>query len=73
MVEWHHRLDGPEQALGVGDGQEVWHAAVHGVAKSQTELSDGTELKQYFLNNHSYPKQSRSNPIRSFLTKIHGN
>ena len=24
-----------EQALGVGDGQEVWHAAVHEVAKSQ--------------------------------------
>ena len=23
---------------------EVWHAAVHGVAKSQTRLSDWTEL-----------------------------
>ena len=31
-------------ALGIGDGQEAWHAAVHGVAKSQTWLSDGTEL-----------------------------
>ena len=29
-----------EQALGVGDGQGSWHAAVHGVAKSQTQLSD---------------------------------
>ena len=28
-----------EQALGVGDG-EAWHAAVHGVAKSQAQLSD---------------------------------
>ena len=25
--------------------REAWHAAVHGVAKSQTELSDWTELK----------------------------
>ena len=24
--------------------REAWHAAVHGVAKSQTQLSDGTEL-----------------------------
>ena len=40
MVGWYHRLDGHEfeQALGAGDGQEVWHAAVHGVAKSWTQL-----------------------------------
>ena len=25
--------------------REAWHAAVHGVAKSQTQLSDRTELK----------------------------
>ena len=38
MVGWHHQLDGHEfeQVLGVGYGQEAWHAAVHGVAKSQT-------------------------------------
>ena len=24
--------------------REAWHAAVHGVAKSQTQLSDSTEL-----------------------------
>ena len=30
-----------EQAPGVGDGQgSIWYAAVHGVAKSQTPLSD---------------------------------
>ena len=36
MVGWHYRLDGHEfeQALGVGDGQGSWRAAVHGVAKS---------------------------------------
>ena len=41
MVGWHHRLDGLEfeQSLGVGDEQEAWRAAVHGIAKSQTWLS----------------------------------
>ena len=39
---FHHWLDGHEfkQALGVDDGQRIWLAAVHGVAKSQTRLSD---------------------------------
>ena len=38
MVGWHHGLYGHEfeQALGVGDGQGSWCAAVHGVLKSQT-------------------------------------
>ena len=27
--------------------REVWHAAVHGVAKSQTQLSDWTELSNW--------------------------
>ena len=42
MVGWHHQLDGHEfeQALGVGDGQEAWQAAVHGIAKSRTQLRD---------------------------------
>ena len=42
MVGWHHQLDGREfeQAPGVGDGQEAWHAAVHGVTKSWTRLSN---------------------------------
>ena len=46
MVGWYHQLDGHEfeQAPGVGDGREAWHAAVHGVAKSQTGLSGWTEL-----------------------------
>ena len=31
--------------------REAWHAAVHGVAKSQTRLSDRTELKKMFTEN----------------------
>ena len=46
MVRWHHWLDGHEFELapGVGDGPEAWRVAVHVVAKSQTRLSDWTEL-----------------------------
>ena len=42
MVVWHHRLDECEfeQARGVGDGQGGLAAAVHGVAKRRTRLSD---------------------------------
>ena len=36
MVGWHHRFNGHEceQALGDGEGYEIWHVAVHGVSKS---------------------------------------
>ena len=42
MVGWHHLLNGHEfeQALGIGDAQGAWRAAVHGVAKSQTRPRD---------------------------------
>ena len=42
MVGWHHQLNGH----GLGELQqlvmerETWHAAVRGVTKSQTRLSD---------------------------------
>ena len=42
MVGWHHRLNGHGFGWtpGVGDGQEALRAAVHGVTKSWTRLSD---------------------------------
>ena len=42
MAEWHHLLDGREfkWTPGVGNGQGGLCAAIHGVAKSWTQLSD---------------------------------
>ena len=46
MAGWHYQLDGCEfeWTPGVGDGQEAWRAVIHVVAKSQTRLSNWTEL-----------------------------
>ena len=46
MVGWHHRLNGleSEQAPRVGEGQEAWCAAIHGVAKIRTWLSNWTTI-----------------------------
>ena len=41
MVGWHHRLNGHESKQALGDNErEAWPAAVHGVAKSQTPVSN---------------------------------
>ena len=42
MVGWHHQLSGheSEQTPGDSEGWGGWRVAVHGVAKSQTRLSD---------------------------------
>ena len=49
MVGWHHQyhVHEFEWAPGVGDGQGSWHAAVHGVAKSQTRLFDWTDWSSW--------------------------
>ena len=46
MVGWHHQLNGHEfvQLQGLVMDREAWRAAVHGVSKSWTQLSNWTEL-----------------------------
>ena len=50
MVRWHHWLNGHEfeQTLGDGEGQGSQVAAIHGVAKSRTQVSDWTITEQYY-------------------------
>ena len=55
MLGWHHRLYGHEfeWALVVVMYEDAWCAAVHGVAKSWTWLSDWTQLRvgwKYFIS-----------------------
>jgi len=42
VVGWHHGINGREfeQTLGDSEGQEGWHAIIHGFAKIQTQFSD---------------------------------
>ena len=46
--------------------REAWHAAVHGVAKSQTRLNDWTELKTagVFLQTQSYLHLRKQAPLQ---------
>ena len=44
VVGWHHWPDGHEFEQASVMDREGWHAAVHGVAKSHTQLTDWTEL-----------------------------
>ena len=42
MAGWHHGLDGRElsELREMVMNREAWHAAIHGVAKSRTRLSN---------------------------------
>ena len=42
MVEWRPQLNGHEfeKLQGIVEDKEAWYAVVHGVTKSQTQLSN---------------------------------
>ena len=46
-VGWHHRLNGCEfeQTPGIVKDREAWCATIHGVTRSQTQLSNWTTAK----------------------------
>ena len=48
---WYHQLNGPEfeQIPETVKDREAWRAAVHGVTKSQTQLSNWTATTTMFL------------------------
>ena len=52
MVGWHPQLDGYElgKLQEMVKDTEAWHGAVHGVAKSRTQLSDWTANNNWKYN-----------------------
>ena len=60
MAGWHHLLDGRESewTLGVGDGQGGLACCDSWVAKSQTRLSDWTELLRIKWCFHACSRQT---------------
>ena len=62
MAGWHHGLNGCESEWTPGVASEAWRAAIHGVTKSRTRLSDWTELNWTELGvpySFLYPPQYR--------------
>ena len=51
MYGWHHRLNEHEfeWTLGGVMDREAWRAVIHGITKSQTWLSDWTELNWIYI------------------------
>jgi len=51
MVEWHHRLNGMSwsKLWEIVKDRELWHAAIHGAAKSGTGLSKLNNNKDIYI------------------------
>ena len=49
MAGWYHWLDGRESEWTPVMDRETWRAAIHGVTKSRTQLSDWTELNWHMI------------------------
>ena len=49
MVGWHYQLNGYEfeKLQEKVKDKEAWHSVVHGVTKSQTQLSDSTTTESF--------------------------
>ena len=69
MVGWHHQVNGHEfeQTLEIVKDREAWRAAVHGVTKSWTRLSDRTATKNFPGLPQHYPHWGTPG---SYKTKI---
>ena len=74
MVGWHHGLDGHEfeQAPGVGDGQGSLCAAVHGITKNRTWVSNWTDKSIIsFLFHIRWPEASEKyNSFSSYIETV---
>ena len=69
MVGWHYWLSGHEfeQTPKIVEDRGARHAAVHGVANSQTRLSNWTELNIYIYTTNHFPVPETNTHCKSTL------
>ena len=72
MVGWHQGLNGheSEQTREMVKDREAWHAAVHGLAKRWTRLSDGTTCDSVLVNAISMNFMSYLVPLNWILPVV---
>ena len=69
MAGWHHRIDGRElsELRELVMDREAWRAAIHGVTKSQTRLSNWTEYVKLKKTKAKVNRVSMSAHRHSFI------